>query len=102
VNISTIRKLHEEAGGYFFSPRAKRFFRSIIGRRVYTFRHGVYLFVTSETPDYDRPRRYTIRLFDEANPRSIETVGEFMAFDTSRAAYRVCEQIIEEVRRGDR
>lgn len=107
---------------HFFDRGAKRFFLSRIGQNAYpTANPFITLFVTSERFDgadryEDRyvatgrvnsyglmgiakhtvmigdPRRYTIRSYDWRT-RSIGTVGEFQAYDSSRAANREARRL---------
>lgn len=81
-----IRRNHE-AGRHFFDPAAKRFFRSVIGRRVYQGPGGVF-FLTSEQFEPGEgepwPRRYTLRRFEPATGEVV-TAGEFCVLDRMTA-----------------
>ena len=77
LKMAEIIRRNREAGRHFFDPAVRRFFRSVIGRRVYQGPGGVF-FVTSERfggPVGKAPRRYTLHHFD---PRTgdVRTAGE--------------------------
>ena len=75
-----IRKANDEAGHYFFSEGAMRFFRSRVHDEVY----GAGFFVTSEAAP-NEPRFYTVRF---AQPDgSITTVGEFQQYASRSGAH---------------
>jgi hypothetical protein len=76
-----IRKANEQAGNYFFTPDAMRFFRSRVHDDVY----GAGFFVTSEQFDYGYPRYYTVRF---ARPDgSITTVSTFQQYASRSGAH---------------
>ncbi|WZX99209.1 hypothetical protein NSQ26_07610 [Bacillus sp. FSL W7-1360] len=76
LTIAEMKELNEEAGFYFFSPGAMRFFNSKI--ETQPTREGY--FITSEHPG-DEVRRFTIRLFD-LETSDVHTVEEFQEFET--------------------
>lgn len=82
--IADIKRANKELGHHWFSPDTMRFFSSRVLREVYGGRY----FVTSEQfyPVLGEAyaRRYTIRV--AADDGSIDTVGEFQAYKTARAA----------------
>ncbi len=67
-----------------------RFFKSRILPTVYGGRY----FVTSEQFNSDTPRRYTVRRVEDNG--AINTVGEFQAFPSSRAARAECRRLAKE------
>lgn len=87
--VREIRARNAELGHYFFQPESMRFFASRILRDCYPAADGSgTYFVTSEQfrPVDGAPhaRLYTVRL--SRLDGSIDTVGEFQAFATARAA----------------
>jgi len=74
-------QVHEDTGGYWFSPGARRFFRSFWGSFDYITR----TFISSERFDDASPRRFSLRLFS-VDFSSIETISEFQEFDTRAQA----------------
>lgn len=73
-----IRRANADAGLYFFSPGAMRFFRSRVHDRVYQGPGGVF-FVTSEQGP-DDVRRYTVREFDPETARMTALGGDVDGF----------------------
>ena len=92
--IEDIIAEHEKAGGKFFSPDAKRFFNSRIGKTTWT--DGKWYFITSEKFDYKSPRLYSVRGWTPERPRNIEAVSEFQAFKTRAQAISFINKIIKE------
>ncbi|MCC6170049.1 MAG: hypothetical protein IT329_22720 [Caldilineaceae bacterium] len=92
--LDDVIRQHEDAGGCFFSRGALRFFDSRTCAATLTIsRRGRAFFVTSEqfhSPHGDRPRAYTVRVWDPTCPRSIDTVGDFQQYATYCAAARAC------------
>lgn len=81
MTMQEIKQANAAAGFHFFDHPAMRFFGSRIHATVYP---GGF-FVTSEQPPHG-PRYYTVR---RAMPDgSIETVGDFCAYPTRRAAHK--------------
>jgi len=85
--MDQIKQANHEAGGYWFSPGARRFFRSRLGRTVYRGRY----FVSSEQQDDNHPRRYTIRRAGDDG--RISTVGEFQEYATRANAVAAIQNI---------
>lgn len=86
-SMAEVIRRNREAGFHFFDPASKRFFRSIIGRRIYQGPGGVF-FLTSEQfvgSTYTAPRCYSVRRFDAATG-DVRTVGEFNVLDRITAA----------------
>ena len=88
LKMAEIIRRNREAGLHFFDPASRRFFHSVIGRRVYQGPGGVF-FVTSERfggPFDEVPRRYTLRHFD---PRTgdVRTAGEAHVLDRETAEH---------------
>lgn len=74
-----VQRRNADAGLYFFEDGAMRFFHSEIESGLYVGR-GASFFVTSETPDTDTPRSYTVRVARQDG--HVQTVGDFREFDT--------------------
>lgn len=89
ASLSTLDKIQGanwERGGSWFAPETLRFFSSRVHPTVYP----PSLFVTSERSPWG-PRRYSLRYCTLSG--DIETVGDFGAFATSRAAHRAAERL---------
>jgi hypothetical protein len=80
-SLADVKELNREAGQYFFSRDTMRFFNSHIEGALLK---GGY-FVTSETQNYNTPRKYTARKVDYLNG-SISTLGEFNECSTKDGA----------------
>ncbi len=96
-DLDDMVRAHEYAGGFFFRSDSKRFFRSRIGAQIFTGQGGIF-FTTSEQFEFRgtcKPRRYSVRKFDPDNPRSIETMGEFQAYATSKAAIAAAKRLAQ-------
>ena len=76
-----IRQAVEDVGGHWFDKDTMRFFKSRVLPTVYK---GQY-FISSEKENWNDKRKYTIRKIDLAT-HSIETVGEFMGFNSPGTA----------------
>jgi hypothetical protein len=79
ISIDKIKQVNRNAGLFFFSPGAIRFFSSRCGETTYCGRGGVY-FVTSEQckgearfGTYTKKRAYTVRKF---NPETCDILAE--------------------------
>lgn len=94
-----VRAVADHASSHFFNSDTMRFFDSrllsgVIALDGYETVPGHrYLFVTSERDTYsDQPRRYTVRMLtlgsvrDDRPAVEIDTVDDFQAFATARAA----------------
>ena len=74
--IDEIKQANEDAGRFWFSPGALRFFNSHIHSPVFGGRY----FVSSERFDETYPKLFTVhRINDEGH---IETIGEFQQYET--------------------
>ncbi|MCB2189326.1 MAG: hypothetical protein KQJ78_23150 [Deltaproteobacteria bacterium] len=85
--LRDVINLHEDAGGYFFSPGARRFFKSRVGETIHPVlpeRTQVF-FVTSEVPPHGN-RAYKVRHFDSQLPARVTTVGDLGGYKTAAAA----------------
>jgi hypothetical protein len=82
-NIRQIEYANTSAGHHFFDKSTMRFFRSKIASQSVI--NGRY-FITSEQFDASSPRLYTIRVANDDG--TIDTVGEFQAYETVQAAKR--------------
>jgi len=91
LTMTEVIRAHENAGGHFFDDNTKRFFRSRIGDHTYCGPGGIF-FTTSEQFSPTTQRRYSVRGFDPANPRSITSVSEFQAFASSEQARRAAKR----------
>lgn len=88
--MDEIIRRNERHGFHWFSQSAKRFFNSRWPDIAYRGVGGEY-FVTSERMDMDHKRLYTVR---QALPDGqIDTVGEFQAYRTSKAANKVARAL---------
>lgn len=86
--IEQIKAANEEAGRYFFSPGAMRFFDSRILDGVYGGRY----FVTSEKGDWPGAERgYTIREAHEDG--DVTTVGELQEYATREEAINAAKRM---------
>lgn len=94
-------KQHSSGKTHFFDRDSMRFFSSRIGQNAYpTNNPFITLFVTSEKfedrySNYSEPRYYTIRAYD-SRTGSIDTVGEFQAYQSSKTANRVAKELAPE------
>lgn len=79
-DMRAVREANRDAGHFWFSPESLDFFNTIIESDLW---HGQY-FVTSETPEADTPRRYTVR-FVKSNGH-IVTLGNRREHETLQAA----------------
>jgi hypothetical protein len=80
ASIADLKRLNEQNGGCWFEKASMRFF----GTRIESGILRGHYFITSEQQDDDRPRKFTVRSFDDEG--SIETVGEFHAHDSKASA----------------
>lgn len=87
--IRAVRAANRAIGHHFFSPDTMRFFNS---RVESSHVHGGKYFVTSERREADMPKRYTIR--ESLADGSIQTVGDFQAFDTLADAERTISDML--------
>lgn len=96
TTLAEVKRRNRAAGFHFFEAGTMRFFNSKVETGVY----GRGYFVTSETPDHDVPRLYTVRLARETG--ECQTVGKFRGFptlaDAVAAARRCAEDRAPEVR----
>jgi len=98
MNSNYFKDMAEQHGCHWFDATAMRFFNSRICESTWTKilvtdKESVYRFVSSERFE-DEPRRYTVREWHrEPDPGSrtgvyvsVETVGEFQGYRTTRTA----------------
>ncbi|PRY29770.1 hypothetical protein CLV58_12532 [Spirosoma oryzae] len=85
-SVDDIRRADRDAGRYYFSRNTMRAFRSRVGDKIHIGPGGIY-FVTSEQREWNTERRYTVRQFNMATC-GVDTVGEFMQYDTNPQAHR--------------
>jgi hypothetical protein len=88
--IEQIKAANKALGHFWFSPATARFFRSrasgpVIGNMFVSSEHN-------DAPGCNYPRRYTIRRANENG--SIDTVGEFQAYRSKRAALNAIRRIV--------
>lgn len=87
-DMNEVERANADLGHHWFEPSTKRFFRSRIGDTLYGGRY----FISSEQFHEAAPRLYTVR---EANPDgSIDTVGEFQAYDTRTQAVAAIRKLL--------
>lgn len=84
MSIEEIMKANEEAGFFFFSAGAMRFFNS----RVSSYTRGRF-FITSERLDMEFPRLYSVRYLDEKG--SVTTINDFQEYATLEQAKRALD-----------
>jgi hypothetical protein len=82
MTIEEIKKINQEKGKSFFSPKTMKFFHSRVLSQVFSGKDKYY-FVTSEKfPNGNRA--YTVRRFD-AKSGEIDTVGLFNVLSKKEA-----------------
>lgn len=91
TSTDAIAYLNEHIGHYWFSKETLRFFKSKIYGPVYGTEYGRFLFISSEKRDDER-RKFTIREMEPDG--SIETVGEFQAYGTYKAAEKAIRELL--------
>lgn len=82
--IDDIKKRNKARGDHWFSPGNMRFFSSRVQSSIYVAKDGRAYFVSSERSPNDR-RAYSVRVAELDG--SINTVGDFQAYKTGRAAH---------------
>lgn len=104
MTIAKITKALKAAGGHFFDADTMAFFSSRVVDRVWYGADGVYFFVTSEQFIPSRgaahARRYTVRKWSEAEPSSIETIGDFQRYGAEDAARKAAAELADASREG--
>lgn len=98
VDMSRIERAHSDAGGHWFEPRTKRFFRSRVAQVAYQGPGGTF-FVSSERGP-NGVRRWSVRAFDFSNPRSVETIGDFQGYSSRGSADRAARRFALDGRPG--
>lgn len=83
--MAEVMKANRKAGEFFFSPQSMEFWNSEIDSELYYNRY----FITSETPDMDMPRRYTVRF--ARSDGKIRELGEFMEHEAEQSARQAIE-----------
>jgi hypothetical protein len=78
--IAELKALNKANGGCWFDAAEMRFF----GTRIESGIIGGRYFITSEQQDDDKPRRFSVRSFDDKG--NVDTVGKFHAYDTKEEA----------------
>jgi hypothetical protein len=86
--ITEIKEANKAIGHHWFSIGTKRFFDSKVESRVL---YGQY-FISSESLPGAKARQYSIRKALENG--QIETVGEFLSFETKKDAIAVLKEMI--------
>lgn len=94
--IEEVKRANRDAGWFFFSPDTMRWFGCRVSRRIYPY--GI--FVTSEAdrhpenPAWNGRRYYSVRqIQDDA---TVETLGEFGDYLTSKAAHAAAQRLSDE------
>lgn len=85
-SIDEIKAANRAACQHWFSPDTIRFFRTRISDTIY----GGRFFVTSETPDDDTPRRYSVRVVHDDG--HVVTVGEFREYANREVAHAAAQR----------
>lgn len=83
--MAAVMKANRKAGQFFFSPASMEFWNSEIDGELYYNRY----FITSETPDPDMPRRYTVRF--ARSDGKIRELGRFREHETRESARQAIE-----------
>jgi len=98
VHISELQRKNTDAGNYFFSAGAMRFFSSKTDEHA-TIKGNKGYFITSEQFKGDRrsglkslPRKFTVRVMDMKSG-SVSTIGEFQQFGTHGQAKKKIEEL---------
>lgn len=92
LDIRTIKDLNRRAGQHWFSADTMRFFKSKIPQD----HEGLVMnrfFISSEKSPFDK-RKYTIREW-KGKTKSVDTFGEFGAYNTKASAQRVLKKLME-------
>lgn len=90
-SVSDLAAANRAAGGHWFDPESKRFFRSRIAPGLYKGQRLIW-FVSSEKSGWEdsSPRKFTVRVFDPT-AAGVDSVGELFAhrdLSSARAAAR--------------
>lgn len=85
-SIDEIRSANRAARQHWFSNDTMAFFRT----RVHDTIYGGRFFVTSDTPDNDTPRRYTVRVAHDDG--HVVTVGEFQQYGSREDAHAAAQR----------
>jgi hypothetical protein len=90
-SIADLAEANRAAGGHWFDPESKRFFRSRIAPGLYRGQRLIW-FVSSEKSGWEdsSPRKFTVRVFDPTDA-GVDSVGELFAhrdLSSARAAAR--------------
>lgn len=94
-SIEEIRLANRKAGRHFFDADTLQFFSSSIYGEIY----GGRFFITSEQDSnshYTYPRKWSIRAASN-NGASIDTIGEFQAYDTLEEAQQAVRFLTQEI-----
>lgn len=104
MTVAAIKRYSLAAGSHFFEAGTMRFFSSRVLDRVWYGADGVYFFITSEqfkpSSGPAHARRYTVRKWSESEAGSVDTVGEFRQYATSRAASKAASELADASREG--
>lgn len=93
LQIHELAQMNAEAGKFWFSEGARRFFKSRwYGPAVHGPENGYY-FVSSEKGP-DKVRRYSVRVFWPGTA-AVDTVGEFQAWPRLDSARRALQRILK-------
>lgn len=84
--IAQLKELNRMNGGCWFGKGEMAFF----GTRIESGILHEWYFITSEQQDHDRPRKFTVRSFDDKG--SVDTVGEFHSHRTKADAIEALNQ----------
>jgi len=86
--MADVRAANKAIGHHWFSPGAKTFFRSRVGRTLYGGRY----FISSEQFSERAPRFYTIR--EVSHDGQIRTVGTFQQYRDAESARKEIKSMI--------
>ena len=85
-NLNAVMRANDEAGRHWFEADSMEFFKSRLESNLIDGRY----FITSEHGPYG-PRAFSVRMADE--DAHIQTVGDFMAYETLEAAETALEGV---------
>lgn len=92
-SMRRLREANADAGKFFFSRGAMRFFNTRIETKVI----GGWYFVTSEQYSDETPRLFTVRKANE-DGSEIDTIGEFQAYETKADAKSAIARLVDQDR----
>lgn len=95
MKIIDMHEIEARHKGYWFSPETMRFWRTRLPQTGVELADGTSLFVSSERDFHGKLRLYTVRR--QRVDGSIETVGEFQAYETRAQAQRAMKRFVNDL-----